>query len=289
MKPLWVIIGLLMRCRLVLWTQQNSDPPPTPLSKNHRLPHPAKGGGPSTPTSVRLGPVRVQAGAQAVGANPLPLASGLQLGELPLQVPPLSFQDLHLVLTPPVRLLQFLKRARRETCKRNPFKQGRECGLDGSPGGGPDSAEWGRSGGNDSLLSRAIMMSNKAPFSLLWSQLTCLPAWGRSSKSWLSWSALMQPSLLYPGLEAAIRTGGHGATDWAIDLQPGRPAGQRAAALPPEPQLAQLLSTQLIKHTQKRCHMELKPSWHWRASYPLWMGWQRPRYHRNLVKPLQIK
>lgn len=63
---------------------------------------------PRTPTSVRLRAVRVYVGAQAVRAHPLPLAGGLQLGELPLQVPPLSFQNLHLVLTPPVRLLQFL-------------------------------------------------------------------------------------------------------------------------------------------------------------------------------------
>lgn len=44
---------------------------------------------------------------------------------------------------------------------------------------------------------------------------------------------------------------------------------RRAAAPPPEPQLAQLLFTQLIKPTQKRCHMELKARWYLRNVHRL--------------------
>lgn len=84
---------MLIKCSQVLSNDQQNGETPS---------------GTRAPTSVRLGAVRVQAGAQAVRAHSLPLASGLQLGELPLQVPPLSFQNLHLVQTPPVRLLQFL-------------------------------------------------------------------------------------------------------------------------------------------------------------------------------------
>lgn len=222
------------------------------------------GGGSRTPTSVRLGAVRVHAGAQAVGAHPLPLAGGLQLGELPLQVPPLSFQNLHLVLTPPVRLLQFLGGG---GINGFPLNKDMSVGVLASQVVGQTAAR-GWLGGIviaadiKLLLKWAIIMSINVPLFSFCEDCSLVAAldWGRSSKSWLSWSALMQPSPLYPGLEAAIRTEGHGATDWAIDLLPGR----RAAALPPEPQLAQLLFTQLIKLTQKRCQMELKQRRHLR-------------------------
>lgn len=76
----------------------------------------------SIPTSVRLRAVRVLAGALAVHADPLPLPVSLQLGELPLQMPLLSFQNLQLVLTPPVRLFKFLERAKSRNVNRFPVR-----------------------------------------------------------------------------------------------------------------------------------------------------------------------